>query len=66
MGVVDQHAHSGIRVEWIARLPALCLLFQEIEKAVGDALFQQQAGTGDTDLALVVKNTAGGRVDCFL
>jgi len=66
VAVVDQHAHGGIRVERIARLPAFGLLFKEIEKPVGNALLKQQAGSGDTDLALVVKDTAGGSVNRFL
>ena len=66
VAVVDQHAHGGIQVERIARLPALLPALLQVEKAVGDALLKQQTGTGDTDLALIVENTAGSRVDRFL
>ena len=61
MCCVDEHAHRAVRVERIARLPAVGLRFQPCQKIIGDAVFEQQAGTGDTDLPLVVKNPGGGR-----
>ena len=66
MGVVNQHAHGGVWVEWVARLPVLRFGFQSRQELVGDALLQQQAGAGDAHLALVVEDAAGGGADRFL
>lgn len=41
----------------VAGLPVFRLLFQQRDKFVGNTLFQQQARTGDTNLALVIEDT---------
>ena len=66
MGVINQHAHGGVRIERVTRLPVLRLRFQQCQKFVGDALLQQQAGACDTHLALVIEDAAGGGVDRLL
>ena len=66
MGVINQHAHGGVGVERVARLPEASLLLQTAEELIGNAVFNQQAGPGDAHLALVVEDAAGGGVDRFL
>ena len=58
---VDEHPHRAVGVERIARLPLAGLRLQPCQEVISDALFEQQAGAGDTDLPLVIKNPGGGR-----
>ena len=57
MRIVDKRAHRGFRIQRVARLPVFRLLFQQGDELVGNALFQQQTRTGDTNLALVIEDT---------
>ena len=47
---VDEHPHRAVGVERIARLPVAGLRLQPCREVISDALFEQQAGAGDTDL----------------
>ena len=51
MGIVNQHAHGGVRIERVARLPVLRLSFQPRQELVSDALLEQQTGPGDAHLS---------------
>src|SRR5690606_28289249 len=65
MFLADEGPHGGVFGERVAEANLLDPLEDPSDDLIGDGTFDNQAGAGETDLALVTKGGFGCQVRCF-